>query len=340
MKTRGHHRLILALGLALLLTQPGAAQADALSELAGFSVFSSVDLNQLAAGQVKSERGPKMASQRYLSVQTVYVVPRPPAREVELLGQWSPTRHPELKVYLHQDLPASPGAENFAKIRALPDIGPVRALMSNSQRASDAIQLSQAEMQKLRAISAGGPAALTGFWIETLAARSKAYTNGGSAAQPPYEAGGQTIKPAQELNGLLQSQDRVRAQFSGLLSGTGIGRGGGGMRPRHYWELLSVEDAGVLTLGAGYQRAGSNGSYQRADTLYYASGGYYVTLTLWHLWPVNIGGKASTLVWRGDMVSSASLAGLRGIERLGSESAMKKNITRSIDLYRRDTANR
>jgi hypothetical protein len=56
------------------------------------------------------------------------------------------------------------------------------------------------------------------------------------------------------------------------------------------------------------------------------------------MWPVSVDGKASTLVWRGDMISSASLASLHGVERLGSESAMMKDISKAITLFRRDTA--
>jgi hypothetical protein len=47
--------------------------------------------------------------------------------------------------------------------------------------------------------------------------------------------------------------------------------------------------------------------------------------------------KASTLVWRGDLVSAASLGELHGVERLASESAMKKDISKAINLFRRDT---
>jgi hypothetical protein len=79
------------------------------------------------------------------------------------------------------------------------------------------------------------------------------------------------------------------------------------------------------------------GAQQAADLLYYASGGYYVALTLYQLWPVTADGKASTLVWRGDMISSASLAELHGVERLGSESAMMKDISKAIALFRKDT---
>jgi hypothetical protein len=105
-----------------------------------------------------------------------------------------------------------------------------------------------------------------------------------------------------------------------------------------YWELLDVDDQGVVTLGASYNRGGAGGTYQAADVLYYASGGYYVALTLYQLWPVTVDGKPSTLVWRGDMISAASLGTLHGVERLGSESVMMKNITKAVTLFRRDTS--
>jgi hypothetical protein len=40
------------------------------------------------------------------------------------------------------------------------------------------------------------------------------------------------------------------------------------------------------------------------------------------------------------MISSASLGSLRGVERLGSESVMMKNITKAVTLFRRDTGGR
>ena len=85
---------------------------------------------------------------------------------------------------------------------------------------------------------------------------------------------------------------------------------------------------------------GVGGTYQAADILYYASGGYYVALALYQMWPVTVEGKASTLVWRGDMISSASLASLHGVERLGSESAMVKDISKAVTLFRRDNGGR
>ncbi|MEP6936884.1 MAG: hypothetical protein ABI871_02335, partial [Chthoniobacterales bacterium] len=176
------------------------------------------------------------------------------------------------------------------------------------------------------------------FWSDVLAGRAQAFLAGGFARQAPYDHTGQAIRPGEEASGMLRQQEKIRRQFSSLLGSTGIGGSAGSLKPEIYWELLNVEDQGVLTLGASYNRPGPGGTIQAADTLYYASGGYYVSLTLSQLWPVEVGGKASTLVWRGDMISAASLASLHGIERVASESSMMKDISKAVTLFRRDTA--
>jgi hypothetical protein len=66
---------------------------------------------------------------------------------------------------------------------------------------------------------------------------------------------------------------------------------------------------------------------------YYSSAGYYVLLTLYQYWPISVDGHPATLVWRGDLLSSASLGELRGVEKLGSLAAMKKEIQKSIALF-------
>ena len=210
--------------------------------------------------------------------------------------------------------------------------------MSATVNKSSELQISRAEAAKLpggAATTMSGPVA--SFWSGVLGARAQAFASGGSSAQPPYDFSGQAIRPGDELNGLLREQGKIRKQFSGLLGSSGIGRGGGGSKPEQYWELVDVDGKGALTLGASYNHAASGGSVQAADVLYYSSGGFYVALTLYQMWPVEVNGKPSTLVWRGDMISSAELAGLAGVERLGSESSMMKDVSRAVRLFRRDS---
>ena len=112
-----------AILFALVFLGTSAANADPVSEMASFSVFNNVDLAQLAKTDVKTAHGAAMNSPRFLSVQSCYVVPRPPAQEIQMMRKWNPTSHRELKVYLHVDLPGSPSPENFSRLRNAPDSG-------------------------------------------------------------------------------------------------------------------------------------------------------------------------------------------------------------------------
>ena len=286
------------------------ARGDAAAELAGFSVFPKVDLAQLK-GDAKPVRSGSSGSTRHLSVQTVYVAPIPPTALLARMRGWNPASHPELKVYLHID-----SGSNFSALQNVPDNSAVRYLTNaTSQRSAD-LQLSAAEMKLLPGES------FASLWTKILSGRAQT----GISGQPAYDNATPPVRPGEELNGLIGGQDKIRKQFSGLLGGKS------GM----YWELLSADEQGVLTLGTFSSRTGAGGTIQTANTRYYASGGYYAGVTLHQLWPVQVDGRPSTLVWRGDMISSASVGSLRGIERIAAESTMIKDISRAVSAFRRD----
>jgi hypothetical protein len=328
----------------MLIAGPRRACADPVSELASFSIFDKVDLAQLAKSDVKTAHGPPMRNSRFLAVQSCYVAPGSPAQQMDALRRWNPAKYRELKVFLHSDLPSNPGPANFEKLKNAPDNASVRSFVTATQKLSPDLQVSKEEAKRFSAAAGGGggviPPAIVAFWTDVLTARTKSFASGGMAAEPPYDHAGPSVRASEEVNGLLRDQDKIRRQFSGFLGATAIGRGGGSLPAELYWELLDANDQGVVTLGAAYSRSGAGGTYQAADVLYYASGGYYVALTLHQLWPVTVEGKPSTLVWRGDMISSAELASLHGVERLGSESVMMKNITKAVTAFRRETGGR
>jgi hypothetical protein len=335
-------RLVVFAGVLCLMLIPGprSACADPVSELASFSIFDKVDLAQLAKSDVKTAHGPPMKNSRFLAVQSCYVAPGSPAQQMQALRRWNPSKYREMKVFLHSDLPSNPAPANFEKLKNPPDNASVRSFVAATQKLSPELQISKEEAKRFSAAAGGGgvmPAGVAAFWTDVLTGRTKSFASGGMAAQAPYDHAGPTIRASDEMNGLLREQGKIRQQFSGLLGATGIGRGAGSLPAELYWELLDANDHGVVTLGASYTRGGAGDTYQAADVLYYASGGYYVALTLHQLWPVTVDGKPSTLVWRGDMISSAELGSLHGVERLGSESVMMKNITKAVTLFRRET---
>jgi hypothetical protein len=315
------------------------AYADAAAELASFSVFPKVDLAQLSKGESKPVRSPASSNIRHLSVQTVYVAPMPPAQLLAKMRDWTPTRHPELKVYLHSD-----SATNFSKLQSAPDNPAVRYLTDATAQHSSDLQLSAAEMKMLPSEGSNPgsamPASVAAAWGKILTGRAQAFASGGSSSQAAYENVTPAVRPSDELGGMLRGQEKLRRQFSGFLEGTGIGRGSGSIKPEMFWELLSADEKGVLTLGASYNRPGGGGTIQAANALYYASGGYYAGITLYQMWPVEVEGRVSTLVWRGDLISSASISSLRGIERMAAESTMIKDISKAVAFFRRDIGTR
>lgn len=307
--------------------------ADPVSEMAEFSVFDKVDLAELAKGEIKTATGAPMSNARHLSVQSCFIVPKTPAQVMAAMKRFDPTAQRELKVYLHADLPPAPSAADFAKLNNPPGNDAVKALAAATEKMSPELQLSQEEA---KSYSPGQP--VFEFWSKVLLKRAQAFASGGAAAEAPYDHTRGAVQPGKEFAALMRQQARVNRQFGGFLGGTGLLGGRGLLKPDLYWELLEVEDEGVLTIGASYHRSTAGGGAQIADGLFYASGGYNVALTLYQLWPVEIGGKPSTLVWRGDFISANSLGDLHGIERLASESAMRKDILKAATLFQRNSS--
>src|SRR5438132_11746815 len=157
----------------ILLARSTSARADAVSEIASFSIFNKVDLAQLAKSEVKTAHGSPMSNPRFLAVQSCYVAPGSPAQQIEALRRWDPTRHRELKVFLHSDLPSNPTAASFEKLKNAPDNGPVRLLVAATQKLSPDLQISRDEAKKFSAGTGGGgaiPAPVVAFWADVLTA--------------------------------------------------------------------------------------------------------------------------------------------------------------------------
>ena len=285
-----------------------AAAADPVSELASFSVFPKVDLAQLAKSDAKPMRGTPMGNQRFAAVETVWVAPGSPAQVAAAMRRVNPLKHPELKVIMHGD------GTNFSQLNNPPSNSAVQWLVNATQTKPTELQISKAEAAK------GG--SFGEFWSGVLGARAAAGVFGG----PPYDHTGKNVRPGDEINALLNAQPKIKSRFGGLI----------GSKGEQSWELIDIENKGVLTLGASFNR-NAGGGLQTGDATYYSSGGFYAGLTLYQLWPVDVDGKPSTLVWRGDLISSEELAGLRGVERLGSETAMIKNISRAVRVIRSDS---
>ena len=315
-----------------------ARAADPLAERAAFSAYKEVNLDKLAGGTVLAARGAAMNFPRGLAVETAYVIRKPLPKSVEFHLAWSPNRHSELKVYLHQDIAARPTAADFQRIASAPGNGPVKSLVAATQKlggsATD-LQVTAAETKTFSPAPGGGamPAAVASFWENVLLGRAQAFLSGGLSRLPAYEG----AKPGDEIARLLKEAGKARGQFGGLLDATPLGGGRGSLTPAPYWELFDVEGQATFSLGVLYSKSRGD-SWQAVDAQYYASSGFYVLVTLYQMWPVKIAGQDATLVWRGDLISSPALAALHGVERMGSSTAMMRETQKVIACFLKDAA--
>ncbi len=211
--------LLLLLVLRLGLT---TARADAVSDLASFSIFGKVDLVQLAKSDVKTSHGPPMSNQRFIAVQSCYVAPGSPSQQIEALRRWDPTKHRELKVFLHSDLPSNPTAANFEQLKNAPGNSSVRSFVAATQKLGSDLQVSREEAKKFSAGAGGGsmPVSVAAFWADVLAARAKGFVSGGMSAQQPASKGksAASFPGCLELQALGAAPDRSNRNCTGSFS--------------------------------------------------------------------------------------------------------------------------
>lgn len=340
MKTLVSFQARFALLLAASCFVITTATADPMAEIASFSSLK-IDAQKIASGNILSARSPGTNFPRGLVIESAFIVNAPFSKSVEAVKEWNGREHPELKIFLHGDLPASPSPADFQKLASAPNNASVRALVTASQRLAaspDELQISQAEAADAPKDRGSTVSALTPFWSKVLAKRCLAFVSGGASNQPPYDLSNGKVKPAEEFTLLLKSQPKMRAQFRSILDGSGI-TSQPALAPSLYWELVDADGQATLNLGASFL-SHSEKTAQAVDVQYYATSSYFAYLTLYQLWPLESDGKPATVVWRADLISASSLATLHGIERNAAGAAMMKELQKLIAFFQKDNGGR
>jgi hypothetical protein len=326
-------RFVFALLLPVLLA---AAPVRGDARLA-FTAFPNADLNALADGQVLQARGGLIDFQRGVTAQSLYFVAAAPSVVSDKLMTWNPSSHHELDVWLHKTLPPHPTVNDFAGLADLPDNKSVNNMVSTTYAyapGGDSLQLNRGEQQMVAALH-GQPqskTAIIGLWSRILEGRVSDYLNG-SLANVNYSASSGLILPLAEIGSLLHSDSKIYREFQPLLAGTPTFNQHHTTPSQLYYECFDIEDTACFGTGAVYVTA-SPATIQHADVEYFVSSGIYATLELEQMWPVTIGGKTGTLVWRADMVSTANVAYLHGTERLASGMLMLQDVKQAVDAFR------
>lgn len=325
---------------AVALVSP--LRADLNSDLA-FTAFQNVDLNALAGGQVLQARGPIMAFPRGITSQSLFMIDAAPADVAKRLTTWNPATHSDLKVWLHKSLPARPALADFSDLGSLPDNSSVQfqyKALEAFDPAKPSLQVSKEEAQLIagaKAQGGDGKALFAKVWPPILLGRINAFLNGTAGASVDMADGGD-VHPLSDVKNLLHADSKVYGQYQRLLNQTPVKALATSNAPRIpptnlYCDLFDVEGSAALGTGVIYQAASGN-SIQSFDVEYYTNYGVYCTIELEQMWPVTVGGKNETLVWREDLVSAPNIAYLHGTERLASSMIMLQETKQGVQAFR------
>lgn len=322
--------------LALCAITP--SRADVNSDLA-FTSFSNVDLNSLADGNVLQARAGLIYFQHGILSQALYVVEASPADVQTKLLHWNPASHSDLKVWFHQSLPTNPKPSDFAALANLPDNSSINALIAastNFDPAKPSLLVNKSEAQIIAGTKGGDARAnFATAWSQILAGRFSSFL-GGKFSSDVYEDATGEVRPITEIRNLIHSDPKVYSQFQHLFNQTPIKAGNSSSKtlpPTPYFQSFDIQGEAALVNGAIYQ-AKSGAAIQSVDIDFYVNYGVYATVELEQIWPVTINGKNASLIWRGDLVSTPSVAYLHGTERLASGMIMLQEVKQNIDAFR------
>jgi len=325
------------------VTAVSATAQGPVETVKNFSDFAQIDLSQLPGGDVLVARDALMNFPNGISGQTCFAVPQPAEDTAKRLQTWDPSLHSDLKVYAFRPLHVPCELTDFQQLDFGSGQYPVRWLLDKtlaSSAAKSELNLTRDEVNELAACvqKRRDPQAVGRCWANLLFARASKFQQQGSVGVLPYQMNGETVSPAVQLHAILLEQARVAGEFAPFLKKIGLlGNEAAttSLAPFYYWTFFDADHHGTLSLGAVYLLAVGD-HYQLADFEYYVSGNYYTSLTLYEVWPIQVGGKPGALVWRGDYFAAPTLAFTKGTERIAYGALMMQDIKREIRCFRDD----
>jgi hypothetical protein len=335
---------IIPVFLAGLMMVLPPLHADLTQDLA-FTAFPSANPDDLGDGKILQAKGGLIDFQRGLTAQSLFVVNAAPTAVAAKLVHWNQPSHPELKVWFHQTVTAQGNPADFTFLQTLPDNSSISSLLDATKNGDPSLQLNSNEATLLQSLRAqGGDSLFANFWSQVIAGRISRFFSGAGGADP-YVVSGGNIDPLGDMKSLLRSDVKVYQVFHPLLAQTPLykAKAAKPLQPPAalplppadvYCECFDVEGTAALGTGALYQVSNLDGSIESADLEFYVNSGIYVSIELEKLWPVTINGQPETLVWRDDLVSTASVAYLHGTERLASGMIMLQDVKAAIGAFR------
>lgn len=352
MKLRIHSidRRFLALILASLFFNWSrvALAASALDQIRPASNLPEIDLRQIEQGDVAGNRGPLGNFNRGVYAESVYFIHASVATVGEKMLHWNSARHPELEIKTLREYrwPAPASAwdsltltsaqrddrwllERTAQL-ALTAGSPTDLHVTRAEIASFRDRTHQAGN---RSATEPRDATVNAFWRKLLRDRNNALVSGGLAGLPAYSASGVRIDTRAEFNNLLKLAPAIAGRFRALTGGSPFvaEAASAGLEIVPYWEASLAR--GHTNLKAAFLVAHKGSpSWQIADCTYYTSDTYFMSVTLYELWPRDKG----TIVWQTDFASAPFRSFTGGLDRVFAGNQMVKETEQTAKLFRAD----
>lgn len=324
-------------GAACWMVGAGLVCAGPLEVIQGYSGIRRVDPERLGSGQIEGARIPAAGGELSISTETLFAVPLPPARVVDLMKDTVSATHAQasetLDVELHLPISTPAKESDFARLNLGADPA-ARWLLSAGARGTGAgLNLNAVEADRLA--KAGTPETAEKAWRELLAARARLFQERGWVAAPPYDLGNRAFNQHQEMVRLLKTMPTILNHFKDTIGATMTARLAAGMdEPKYYWEASKIQGDRTITLAAVFAREVGPGHWQVAEPTYYVSAKYFTSLILYdvHAYDLPGGGKGS-VVWRGDFVITPSIGVAKGIERMAAENITLLEVRKSVRAF-------
>jgi hypothetical protein len=319
--------------------------AGAIEQIRPISKLPELDLRKLQRGEIASARGPLGPFVRGVYGESCYFIRATVPAVGEKLLHWNSARHPELDVAMLREYrwPAQPNVWDaliLTSVRSEDKWLTERTWQLNTNAKSDLhvtrgdIAAFQETVRHGRNASASDrDAAVSAFWRKILHARSDALAGGGFAALPAYSADGAQIDSRAEFDNLMRLAPAITSHFRALISGAPFKPAppSPAVEVVPYWQVARARGHTNLHGAFLVARKGAP-SWQVADCTYYVSDTYFMSVSLYELFPQDNG----TLVWQIDFASAPFRAYAGGLDRLFAGSEMVKDAAQTAKLFRTD----
>ena len=322
--------------------------ADPLKELQAVSSVENVDAQRLHHGDILTARGTQGSFARGVYAESAYFLKATPDVVKTTLLHWDPSKYRETEVSAYRSYrwPSSP--EVFRGMQLREKVLVDRTLLDWTAAAirdnvSGELHLRREDLEAFRQTFAGHEAAkpderaaLTGVaWQGLLQHRSDAVGAGGLAALPSYKTG-DAIIAADEFRNLLKMTPSIAARFAPLTSARPLDANGASSVDEisPYTEESLVRGHTSFCLGAAAALRAADGGWQVLDCTYYTADTYFLSFSLYQLWPW----EGGTLVWQVDYASAPFRGYLGGLDRVFAGKEMTKDSAGSVATLRKELA--